>query len=312
MSTLLSSRVTAVVVWTLTVCSAIVAQDLPGNPQRPAARARANASEDPQIEAARRTYDAAQWPRGTRRNGFDLSALQPPDLVGENLELRVGSQSVARRYLDAAGTPRVLVELSVFDRIGAAHQALLRHLAYVQTPRPLPTAASLGIGAGDVGYVGVAGVQQERISWIAFVHGNLELRVSNLDLLAESQPDLRGVVERLDAAIQATEAAGERGSVPRPVFERVAAAFERGKVEQPLALEIAAHDSTGGAVRLEFEVLKGQGEVIPEDGAQGSPANHRFTVLPGSAGPLEIRIHALGKHGTFADATLKLQIDPAR
>src|SRR5215813_970094 len=124
---------------------------------------------NPVIDAAAANYDAAHWPAGTRRAGCDLGALSLSGLDGKACE-RDGL-GVTRRFADAQGRDVVLVEMAVADTVDAAHALLLRHIAFVQSTKTLPTAASRGIDAGDVGFIGFGGKEQDRIAWLAFAAG---------------------------------------------------------------------------------------------------------------------------------------------
>src|SRR5262245_7648219 len=166
-----------------TVASLLLAVGLLGglaaqSVQSPAAQQPAAKAVDPQLAAILRSYDAASWPRGALRPGFELGKLELERLRGGECEFAPPAPW-ARRFADAAGAPRVLVEAVVADSAPLAHERLAVWLSTRNNPEPAPTAASQGILVGDIGFVGHSAAP--RIAWIVFARGNVAVRVSCLD-----------------------------------------------------------------------------------------------------------------------------------
>src|SRR5499426_4137531 len=133
------------------------------------ATARGPAPGDAQIEAARARYGAAGWTKGDRRAGLALGDLSFHGVSGRAVEAT--SRDVAERFFDRAParlgeerTPLFRIEAWTLSTAEQAHERLVGLLAYVSSPKKLPTTAESGIAAGDVGYVGLAG-SGAGISW---------------------------------------------------------------------------------------------------------------------------------------------------
>jgi hypothetical protein len=281
------------------ICAGAHGQDAQGSPAR---RGAPNKNEDPTLEAARVKYSADQWTRGERRDGFALGDLTLTGLTGGETEFR--GDLVVRTFADAAGTPRVLIEMTLGDRIGAAHAALLRHVAYVQSTKTLETLAQRGIRAGDVGYIAYGGQDGSKVAWIAFVVGNLEFRVVNLDADAPGAADLVPLVERISATAMAQPVLGAGEVMHRPTVTSFAADRTTVPPGESVLLDVAASDGNNGAPRLDFAVApirQGGGYVEQDD--QG-----RWRFYATAAGRVTISVRVLGKNGTTAEKTLDLTI----
>lgn len=271
-------------------------------PANGGAKVTAATESDPAIEAARAKYASAQWSHGARRIGLPLGDLEIAGLRGEEPVFHAGG--VSRRYVDATEVPRVLVELEVAEDAAGAHEGLLRHIAYVQSTKTLPTAASRAIAAGDVGFVGYGGRDGSRIAWLAFASGNLSLRVKNLD------PDAVGAVDVTPVVIQVAELAAaqplvaEGAALPRPQIARFAPEATTVVAGESLRLDLLASDVDGRPVAFDFTVggwQQGQGYV--EQDEQGA---WRFHAT--GAGTLALTLEARSRFGTTTRQTLELAV----
>ena len=257
------------------------------------------------LEAARAKYAAAQWPQGARRAGFVLEDLALPGLTGRDCEFR--ADDVARHYADAKGVDRVLIEMTVGETAADAHAVLLRHVAYVQSTKTLPTAAARGIRAGDVGYVGNGGKDGSKIAWLAFVVGNLEFRVVNLAPDLDGAPDPKPLVELLSQRATAQSPLAEGVPVPKPEVKDFHAAQPTVAAGDSIVLDVAATDPTGRAAQFDFVVggaqngAGGQGYVEPDE--QG-----RWRFFATGAGPATLTVRVLGRNGTIATKDFALTI----
>ena len=258
--------------------------------------------EDPQIAAARARYDAAHWPAGPRRAGCDLERLTIAGLEGSRLEFSPAEGKVTRRYRDAGGGTVLLVELRVRESAEAAHRDLLEHIAFVQSVKLLPRTAERGIEAGDVGFVGHAGVRQDRIAWIAFVEGNVACRVLAFDPSADSPADVHGAAERLSESIRSGPSLSDDAPLPKPVIGHALALSASCRAGEAVVLDVAALEPSGRPAAVRFEVT-GEGQGYVERDARGRIQLH--TTAPGN---VIVLVHACGNLGTFASAQIEVDV----
>jgi hypothetical protein len=265
------------------------------------ARGQSTPAVDPTLELARSKYKPEEWPMGERRDGFVLEDVELPGLVGGPTEFAGGE--VQRTFADAQGKERLLVEMTVYDQVADAHAALLRHVAYVQSTKTLATTASKGFRAGDVGYVAMGGKAGDKLAWIAFVFGNVEFRVLNLEPDAAGAADLKSAVERIAARIAAAPKLADSQHVSAPVVKSFSAersSFPAGTV---VLLDLAADDPTGRAPRFDFVVgSPGQGYV--EQDEQG-----RWRFHSTGPGRSTLTLLVLGRNGVTATKPLDVVIE---
>jgi len=261
----------------------------------------AAADDDPLVAAARTRYDQPHWPAGARRAGFDLGRHTLPRLVGDDVEPDAAGGRVLRRYLDAAGKPALLVELRVAEQVAEAQEVLLGHVAHLQSTKLLPRTADRGVRAGDIGFIGYSGEDEARVAWLAFVVGNVEFRVVNLDRTGAEPRDVFSAAESLAAAAGRAPLLAE-GPLPRPVVERFAAERAECRMGERVVLDLAVADPAGGAALLEFEV-HGPGQGYVERGADG-----RYGFHATNAGAVRLVLHALGANGTYSRGEVALQV----
>jgi hypothetical protein len=228
---------------------------------------------DPQLAAASARYEAAGWPKGELRAGFDLSRQEFAGFRGDELDAGDGGP-LLRPYRDDAGRTRFLIELTVADTVQGAHDALLAAIAFVTTPKMLPTAERAGVPVGDVGYVGFSGAGPGRIAWVAFVRGNLCARLVCTDASADLYPDMPRLARELDAGLQAAPPLSASDVVPHPPIDR---------------LELERSSCTAGdVVRIDLKMpegawvswaVGGPGQGYVEKGKDG--ASYLHTTGPG-------------------------------
>ena len=255
---------------------------------------------DPMLVAAAAKYDAAHWPAGPRRAGCDLSQLRLPALHARASE-RAGD-ILQRRFADAQGKEVVLVEMTVRDTVDAARNDLLRHVAYVQSTKTLPTAASRGIKAGDVGFVGYAGPAQDRIAWLAFAAGNVEFRVVSLDPSTPVQPDVQDAVERLSALVQKSALVADGAPLPAPSIERLAADPASCRAGDSVRLDVDVKEPTGGVAQLDWEVA-GSAQGYVENDDNGVP---RFYAT--KDGHADVTLFATGVDGVIRSRQVAIEV----
>jgi hypothetical protein len=258
------------------------------------------AGQDPLLLATAAKYDSAHWPVGARRAGCELGALTLGGLLGKPCER--DDLAVTRRFADAQGKDVVLIEMSVADTVGAAHATLLRHIAFVQSTKTLPTAASRGITAGDVGFVGFGGKEQDRIAWLAFAAGNVEFRVVALDPAATTQPDVRDAVARLTALVSKSADVPAGTALPAPTIERLNAEPSACKAGESVRLDVTVKDPSGAKATLDFE-LSGNAQGYVEDDDTGVARFHAT-----KEGHAIVTLFALGANGVVAQKRVEVEV----
>jgi hypothetical protein len=254
--------------------------------------------------AAAAKYDLAHWPAGTRRAGCELGALRLSALTGG--ECRRDGEIVARHFADAQKRDVVRVEMFVADTVAAAQARLLQHVAFVQSTKTLPTAASRGITAGDVGFVGFGNKEMDKIAWLAFVAGNVEFRVVSLDPGTPEQPDLRDAAAQLTALAQKAAPVAAGTALPAPSIELFEAQTGSFAIGDAIRLDVRVKDVGSAVAKVDFEVAgSAQGYVEgDDDGVQ------RFHAT--KDGHAAITLFALGANGVVASKKVELEIAAAK
>jgi hypothetical protein len=258
------------------------------------------AGQDPLLLATSAKYDSAHWPAGTRRAGCELGALTLGGLQGKPCER--DEAGVTRRFADAQGKDVVLIEMSVADTVEAAHATLLRHIAFVQSTKTLPTASSRGITAGDVGFVGFGGKEQDRIAWLAFVAGNVEFRVVTLNPAATTQPDVRDAVARLSALVEKAAAVPAGTPLPAPTIERFNPEPAACKAGETIRFDVTVKDPSGAKAILDYEVA-GTAQGYVEDDDTGVARFHAT-----KDGHAVVTLFALGANGVVAQKQVAIEV----
>jgi hypothetical protein len=254
--------------------------------------------------AAAEKYDMKHWPAGARRAGCDLGGLRLSALSGS--EVQRDGAIVVRHFADAQKRDVVRVEMFVGDTAEAAHARLLQHVAFVQSTKTLPTAASRGITAGDVGFIGYGNKEMDRIAWLAFAAGNVEFRVVSLDPGTPEQPDLRDAAAQLTALAQKAAPVAAGAPIPAPAIELFSAQDGKWAIGDAVRLDVRVKDVAGGVAKLEFEVGgTAQGYVEgDDDGFQ------RFHAT--KDGHAIVTLFALGSNGVVSQKSIELEIAAAK
>jgi hypothetical protein len=157
-----------------------------------------------------------------------------------------------------------------------------------------------------VGFVGRSRYGDEYPQWVAFVRGNVALRVMAHDLRPEQgRPSLAAVARRLDAAVQRARVLEQGEAVPRPTLVGFTAARTRLRAGETLPLSVDAREAEGsGEPALRFLLAGGATGYVELDAAGV------WTLHTTGPGPLELTVVALGANGTFARSTLALDVAP--
>ena len=253
---------------------------------------------DPQLVAAVQRYEATKWAATAARAGLDLATVELPGLSGGTIT-RDASGAMVRAWKDAHGVDRVLVEAATLDTVADAHERHVSTIAFVQTTITLPTTASLGITAGDVGHVGRSGAGPGRISWIAFVRGNVHVRAVCLDPTVDPHPDMGVIAATIDRAILAETPLAPGARPAHPTIEHLTAASTECAAGKSVTLDLAATDarlvewSVGGA---------GQG-YVERDSTDGAWKFHATGV-----GKVEVAVVVSSPRGTSTGASVAIDV----
>jgi hypothetical protein len=251
----------------------------------------------------RERYAAAAWPRGEVRSGLvtelALAGWRAGDLDADRGRL---TRTYARAGVRGA-PPSFVVESYVADSIEDAHAALVTWLAGVQSPQTMPGLSELGLVLGDVGFAGRAGAAPHALAWIAFVRGNVAVRVSACDPVREPELDLGALADTVDAAIRAAPPLATGRTFPaKPAIARLAAGRTTVVAGEVLALDVAVEDPARGAPHLEW-TIGGPGQGYVERSKDGAWKLH--TTGPGA---LTLVLEATGSQGTWTRGELHLVV----
>lgn len=170
-----------------------------------------------QRAAIAQKYARAAWPLGAVHAGLPLATalagFTPGELVAED--------GLLVRTYDLAGKQAFVLESRVADDALGAQETLVDWLAGVQSVARMPSVAEAGLALGDAGFVGRSGARQGTLAWIAFVRGNVAVRVTACDPALTPGLELGPVALALDRAILGTPQL-ELGRKPaRPALTRL-------------------------------------------------------------------------------------------
>jgi hypothetical protein len=249
------------------------------------------------------SYQVDAWPLGQVRDGLPLDALA---LAG----FRAGPVSsqgalVGRDFSSADGpleaAPLFHLEFQVFDSSEAARELLVLWLAGLSSPSRAPLDSSFGVELGEAGYVGPSGAGQKAFSWVAFVRGNVAVRLLNVDPRTAPELALPAIAARIDAAIAARTPLAAAVAVPKPEIATLKAATSSAVAGERVKLDVSALDPSGGTAHLAWTVA-GTGQGYVEERADGW---YLFTTGPGE---LTVTLGVVSSTGTYAERSLALDV----
>lgn len=246
------------------------------------------------------------WTRGAVREGL-VNELALAGWTRSTLDADAGcvARSYRRAELSETAAASVLVESFVSDGPDGAHERLLDWLAGVESTTHLPSTAELGLVAGDVGFVGRSGAGPGALAWIAFVRGNVAVRVSALDARREPTLPLGAVAEAVDAQVRASAETKDRA--PRaPEIRALTAEKDSVAAGEVVVLDVAVADPANGRPLLAWNVA-GPGQGYVEARADG-----RYELHATGPGRATVVLEVTGSTGTTAKRELALTIEPER
>ncbi|MDP6539695.1 MAG: hypothetical protein QF903_08850 [Planctomycetota bacterium] len=254
------------------------------------------------LAETRELYGSEGWPAGARRAGYDLSTLVLDGFEGGAVSGLSGLVTRRFRALDPRGGG-VVVELTVGDTAADAGEQLVSWLASVSSAGRVPRADELGVTVGELGFAGRSRHGDDHPAWIAFVRGNVALRVVAADLRTKPRVRLGAVARALDLGVSAGRELKPDEPVERPRITRLACERTRAVAGAVLGLDVAVADPGGGRAHLAWH-LTGTATGYVEQDERGAWRLH--TTGPGR---LELTVEALGSTGTFARRAVALVLE---
>jgi hypothetical protein len=161
----------------------------------------------------------------------------------------------------------------------------------------VPTAAELGLAVGDVGFVGRA--PGKRVAWIAFIRGNVALRLVCLDPRSDPHPEMARIAAELDRLVldRPLLPAGEAPARIAVGSLDAGRASCRAGEALPLQLELS-----GAPVAVHW-VVGGPGQGYVERGHSGAWVLHTT-----KEGAIDLTCHVLGENGFTASGTVRIEV----
>lgn len=247
-------------------------------------------------------YALSSWPRGVVRSGVPCEQVLPGWNAGALQAERGLLQRSFRRATAPEGAPVFVLETVVEDTAEGAHARLLDWLAGLQSPETMPSLTSLGLSAGDVGFAGRSGAAPAALAWVAFVRGNVAVRVLACDPVRDPGLDLGGIATLIDQSVRAA-AALESGRVPaKPRVERLAFAAPEVVAGAVVRLDLLVVDPDAGAPHLEW-IVAGPGQGYVERSADGA-----FEFHTTAAGSVTLILEVTGSTGTWTRHEARLDV----
>lgn len=250
----------------------------------------------------RARYAQQTWPHSEVRQGLP-TALELPGYAADALQSDAGMLTRAYRPADRPdAAPVFVLETYVADTTAAAQERLVGWLAGLQSDHRMPALAELGIAAGDVGFAGRSGAGPRALAWIAFVRGNVAVRISAFDAPRTPELDLAALAVAVDAAALGAPAQLDGGAPPKPVIRQFSAPRAAAVAGEVLRLAVSVEDPAQGAPHLQW-VVGGPGQGYVEQDADGTWALH--TTGPGR---LTLALEVTASNGTFARQELQFTL----
>lgn len=268
---------------------------LPAAAQGPGER---SALERRHLAEIRARYAQPAWPRGETRQGLP-NALALPGWTADPLQSERGLLTRSYRRAEAEA-PSFVLETFVADGAPEAQELLVGWLAGLQSAQRMPSAREAGLAVGDAGFVGRSGAGPRALAWIAFVRGNVAVRVSACDATREPELDLAAVAAAADLAILQAPLQEDGGAPPKPEIRALAAPRAAAAAGEVLRLTVDVADPAQGAPHLQW-VVGGPGQGYVERSAAGHWEFHAT-----GPGAVTLALEVTGSTGTFARREIAL------
>jgi len=247
-------------------------------------------------------YEFSSWPNGEPRAGLANDLALPG---WTSVDLQAVDGLLTRRFKRTEPETEVVsfvVESHVAQSPRAAHQDLLGWLSSLQSPQKRPALRELGPTIGDVGYFSRSGAGPRALAWIAFVRGNVAVRILAFDARQEPDLNLRGIAREIDQALLATATLPRGIKLPLPVVRKLASERDEVVAGERVRLELEITDPHKGTPHLRW-MLEGPGRGYVERGKDGEL--YLYTTAPG---PMELKLEVTGSMGTTTRASVGLKV----
>ncbi len=255
------------------------------------------------LATARSNYTPEFWKTGQMRDGFPLASLELAGFRGGALRSDHGHMSRSFFPADAPADapPAFLVEALVADSVPEAQDALLLWLAGLSSADLAPRDSDRDLSFGEVGFVGPSGAGAKAFSWIAFVRGNVAVRVVSFDPRATPDLDLAAPTKAIDTGISARAPLALGAPVPKPEIAKLTVEKKAVVAGEAVKLDFTVVDPAGGQPHLAWDV-GGSGQGYVEERDEGW---FLFTTGPGA---IELSLEVTGSTGTYAEKAVELSV----
>lgn len=272
---------------------AALSQDRPGETHDLASAHRARVAE---------RYDAGSWPVGAVRVGLE-SDLSLEGWTEDPMRAEEGHVTRTFRRADLPDAPiSFVLESHVADGAPQAHALLLEWLSGLQSPNRMPSVAELGLAIGDAGYFGRSGAARGAQAWVAFVRGNVAVRLRAFDPRADPGLDLGTIAREIDLALLAAPTVPAAALPPRPAVRELGVERPSVAAGERVRLLVDVEDPHGGTPHLHW-IVGGSGLGYVERAKDG----HLYLYTTGP-GDIELILEVTGSTGTTARGSVRLGV----
>ncbi|MEM7305329.1 MAG: hypothetical protein AAF682_01600 [Planctomycetota bacterium] len=255
------------------------------------------------LAETRANYASDSWATGTVRDGLPVAGIVPAGMKSAALEVSEGLLELRLLPADAPLGARPLIQVQA--KVGAtgpeAREMLVHWLANLSSQRLAPEDSAFGVELGEAGYVGPSGAADRAVSWVAFVRGNVAVRLLNVDLKGNPELDLLAVASHVDAALQTRPALKPGQALSRPAIAKLAAASSAVTAGTPVLLSTTVTEPAGDLPTLTWTVGGSAQGYVESRGDQ-------WYFFPTGPGEARVTLKAIGSNGTSTASTMTLSV----
>lgn len=242
----------------------------------------------------RTRFAQSSWPKGPTRRGL-ANALSVEGWVADPLQSDRGRLTRSYRAAHARELPPGFVlESFVADSAALAQEQLVEWLAGLQSPQRTTSGREAGLVVGDVAFAARSGASDGPLAWVAFVRGNVAVRVRRTGAAGAPEADLSVIALVLDRAIVDAPVLEGAATPPKPLIRSFAAPRALAQAGEVLRLTVDIVDPAAGEPHLEW-IVGGDGQGYVERAADGAWEFHAT-----GPGALKLALEVTGSTGTFA------------
>ena len=257
-------------------------------------------NEDSRITATKQRYNFDTWPISQDRfNGLLFRDLHFSSYQAQSIDF-VPKTPVIVSFAGEDKVNRFVIEITVRDSVAEAREKLVEYLTFISSAKLIPTTQEKGIHAGDIGFVGVSG--SGNYAWIAFVRGNICIRVVCLDPRVQPSPDLGYLAEKTDEIIRSQQKLAGGAALSRPVISVFTAdkgSYKAGDII-PLNLQV---DNPSGKPETYKWVIGNSGQGYVEMDKHG-----RWNLHTTKSGIFDVTCYVLGPRCTYSSKPISVSV----